>query len=260
MRYLFIFLIFVGVNLPAYAWGPKFGSNDSCIAEYKSTHRYFYFCGQNTYGSCAGKNVMAYSRVYKYDHQDTRTTKNHSRKFWCCNPNNDVKGIWKEGDSWYTTDTIETKELPNGSCQYRKLINICGIDETVECTVPDECNPGTILRNNACVAPCDGTTAFASKTSNECIECETTAYQGIDHTTNECVRCDEATQFFDKITKKCISKTSLNRLDATAMKACYGCPNNETFKECAILFTKSETARRASANYDEIVRDCYIKE
>ena len=218
MRYLFIFLIFVGVNLPAYAWGPKFGSNDSCIAEYKSTHRYFYFCGQNTYGSCAGKNVMAYSRVYKYDHQDTRTTKNHSRKFWCCNPNNDVKGIWKEGDSWYTTDTIETKELPNGSCQYRKLINICGIDETVECTVPDECNPGTILRNNACVAPCDGTTAFASKTSNECIECETTAYQGIDHTANECVRCDEATQFFDKITKKCISKTSLNRLDATAIK------------------------------------------
>ena len=229
MRYLFIFLIFVGVNLPA------------------------------------GKNVMAYSRVYKYDHQDTRTTKNHSRKFWCCNPNNDVKGIWKEGDSWYTTDTIETKELPNGSCQYRKLINICGIDETVECTVPDECNPGTILRNNACVAPCDGTTAYASKTSNECIECETTAYQGIDHTTNECVRCDEATQFFDKITKKCISKTSLsktslNRLDATAMKACYGCPNNELFKECAILFSKSENARRASANYDEIVRDCYIKE
>ena len=116
-------------------------------------------------------------------------------------------------------------------------------------------NPCTSVGIGTC-----GAHNCASKTSNECIECETTAYQGIDHTTNECVRCDEATQFFDKITKKCISKTSLNRIDGDAMKKCYGCPNNETFKECAILFSKSENARRASANYDEIIRDCYIKE
>ena len=62
-------------------------------------------------------------------------------------------------------------------------------------------NPCTSVGIGTC-----GAQNCAGKTSNECIECETTAYQGIDHAINECVRCDEATQFFDKITKKWLPK------------------------------------------------------
>lgn len=258
-KYIFLIILSATCCDAIAAWGPKFGSGDSCIVERKDGRK-FYFCGKSQ-SSCAGKNVNKFSTQKTYKHQDSFTSKYDSgRKFFCCNPDNADRGVWKEGSSWYTTNTTATKELENGNgtCNYTKRINICGDDESTDCTAPDKCNPGTTLRNGACVAPCANNTAFESATSNTCIACETTAYQGINHDTNLCIKCDPDTQFFDTQTKKCVSKTSMTRITSAAMKKCYGCPNNVLFKDCAILFSKNNP--RNEAKYNDIVKECDISD
>ena len=90
-------------------------------------------------------------------------------------------------------------------------VNVCGVTEIEDCTQPEAqaCSPGTRFRNNVCAPICTGTQAYASTTSNECIDCPTTAYQGV--VNGVCIKCDPATQFFayDKIDSTNITASSL---------------------------------------------------
>lgn len=255
--YVFIFISIIGYDASA-AWAPKFGSNDSCIVEYKNSKRQFHFCG-NSQNECAGYKVKKYSKEWTHSNGENFTSAYDStRKFFCCNKNNAAQGVWKEGTQWYTKDEIAKKQLTNGTCNYRKRITICGDEESTDCDTPDACNAGAILRNNACVVPCNGTTAFESATSNTCIECETTAYQGIGADTI-CVKCDSGTQFFNKKTKKCISKDSMTTYSKETMKKCFGCPGNETFKKCVKILNQPQSTRNAT-EYKEIAKECRISD
>ena len=233
------------------------GDNNRCFVNVKDTNR-FWYCGTQD-STCAGKKLRKYHKRWWQYHGEGFDS-GEGRHFWCCGGSTTAQGHYVETwDPFYSRETV-TVDLPNGTCTYERITNVCGevIDEP--CTEPTECDAGLILRNGQCVAPCDGTTAFASKTSNECVECATTAYQGIDDKTSECVRCDSGTQFFDKKTKTCVSKTSssLKKVTAATMKKCYGCPNSDVFKECTTLFSKSDTERRAAENYERIISECYI--
>lgn len=253
--FIFSFVMMFCANADA-AWGPKFGSGDSCIVERKNSKRQFHFCGKSQ-DSCAGKDVKKKSKEWTHEHTGTFTSAYDStRKFFCCNKNNDDKGVWKEGNAWYTSDTIEKKELPNGTCNYRKRITICGDDDSTTCDTPDTCKAGTILRNNECIAPCKANQAFASASDNTCIECQTTNYQGPAEN-NICIKCDSKNQFFNTKTKKCISKDTMKTYSANTMKQCHGCPNKDFFKQCVELLSKSSDMRNTS-EYKKIASQCHL--
>ena len=256
MKKIFVFLGILAISTPAFARVKlRAGDNNKCFVNVGGIN-HFWYCGSQG-SDCAGKKLRKYhDRTYQYHGDEFES---EGRHFWCCDGTTDTAGKYVESTAPFSSSEIVTVDLGNGTCTYEKITNVCGdvIDEP--CTAPTNCTDGTILRNDTCVTPCDGNTAFESTASNKCIECETTAYQGISND-KLCVKCDPATQFFDKTNKKCISKTSLKRISASAMKKCYGCPNNELFAECSSLFSQSASERRAASNYTQIIKDCYITE
>ena len=147
-----IILAVVAIDANA-AWGPKYGSEDSCIVERKNGRK-FYFCGQSQ-SECAGYKVLKWSTQKAFQNEKSFTSEfDSSRTFYCCNPDGGARGVWKEGKSWYVTDEVATKQLENGTCNYQRRINICGGDESTDCTVPDTCTNGTFMRNDECVTNC----------------------------------------------------------------------------------------------------------
>lgn len=134
-------------------------------------------------------------------------------------------------------EIIPAKKAVRNAIKWR---NICG-DEVIvtDCTVPDDCPEGTILRNNECVAPCDEDSVFESEESNRCIKCETTRYQGIDNTF-KCIKCDRDVEWWDDKNKECVKKSDYTKISRDAMQQCYMCPNNITFQECVWMLSMSQ--------------------
>ena len=265
-RYLIVICTILITSTTYAAWGPKYGSGDSCIVERKDNKRQFHFCGKSQ-DSCADYKVRKYSLEWSHKNGESFTSEVDSdRTFFCCNKDNADRGVWKEGSKWYTKETIEKKQLTNGTCNYTKRVTICGEEESTDCTVPDTCSDGAVLRNGECVTPCSGNTAFESTTSNKCIECETTRYQRISKNSsgsNICIKCDSGTQFFDTKTQNCVSKDTFNRITKEAMEKCYGCPNNVLFKECSEFFSQPEnmgSTGKRNSTYQQIITKCYIDE
>ncbi len=222
MKYFLLFLIGL-FSANAYAsWDPKSGNDGACLVEKKHGKR-FYFCGPNT-GSCAGYNARSGHTQRQYMHKQTVTSKNNSSlTYWCCDGTTNESGHFVLGNKWLTIDETVTVELESGgTCNYKKQINICGIEESKPCTIPDRCLKGTILRNEECVAPCGRGYAFENDKSNTCIECETTLRQAI--VSDICVTCTES-QIFDKKAQKCVEKSDMVTISKTEFRKCWRCPD-----------------------------------
>ncbi len=214
----------------------------------------FWFCG-NQSTSCAGKGMRKYMKRHWYYHGESFYK--DGTTYWCCNGTQSNSGRFVEGAAWEKSEIV-TKQLENGTCNYEKKTNVCG-EVSGDCTVPDQCNKGSIMRNNECVVLCSGAYAFENDVSNECIPCETTQYQGIS-SSGVCTRCDPGTQFFDKTSKKCIEKNSLETYSKTVMKKCFACPNTDVFKTCIKIFNLPENQQKNDIEtYNNIIKECLIK-
>ena len=242
MKKIVFMIIVFGICCDAGAkWGPNFGSGDSCVVEYKGAKRRFHFCGKSQ-DECAGKKVRKYSEQHTHLHGGGFVSEvDGNRKFYCCNPNNADKGRFVEGKSWLVGAMYtEAKQLADGTCNVAKRLNICGDAVVVtDCSEPDDCPDGTILRNNECVVPCDEGSVFESEESNRCIQCETTRYQGIDNTF-KCIKCDRDVEWWDDKNKECVKKSDYTKISRDAMQQCYMCPNNITFQECVWMLSMSQ--------------------
>jgi hypothetical protein len=198
-----------------------------------------YFCGTTSNKCCAG-----------VCHGNTKHTINYGKsvdwngaRYWCCgNATANSLGEFKMGQKWIETRT-QVKQLPDGNtCTYTQTRNVCDgkwIGEA--CTSPCK-NPGEIYRNKECIKPCESPLVFESKTSNQCVECETTPYQkATDYDSAGvlyCLRCDPETQFVqttlknDTPTTECVSKASFLSYTKQDMKKCWRCNGFENFKKC----------------------------
>ncbi len=262
-KFLYIFIVFAVTASPAMARVKlRAGDNNRCFINVSGIN-HFWYCGSQS-SDCAGKKLRKYhDRTYQY-HGDEFTSE--GRHFWCCNGTKDAAGKYVESSAPFSKSEIITVDLGNGTCTYERITNVCGEVIDNPCTEPTKCTDGTILRNDSCVTPCDGNTAFESTTSNKCIECETTRYQGISKNSsgsNICIKCDSGTQFFDTKTQNCVSKDTFNRITKEAMEKCYGCPNNVLFKECSEFFSQPEnmgSTGKRNSTYQQIITKCYIDE
>ncbi|MFQ6760202.1 MAG: hypothetical protein ACLRFM_02280 [Alphaproteobacteria bacterium] len=186
------------------AW--KMGSSNAC---FRHNNNYFDYCGQQPLG-CAGRDDDPDDHRDWYYNGDTAIM--DETEYWCCGGTHSEQGkfqVKKNGEtSFYVSTTTQRKDLGNGAfCMQTVKVNVCGTTEIEDCTEPEAraCTSGTRFRNNTCAPICTGTQAYASATSNECIDCPTTAYQGI--VGGVCVKCDPSTQFF-AYTNNTLSATS----------------------------------------------------
>lgn len=255
----FVFILITIAGMNAYAsWDPKSNDDASCMVEKKNGKR-FYFCGKQQ-DKCAGYKMRKGHDRDMILHGKSFTSKNNSSlKYWCCGGTPTESGHFVKGNSWWATETVETITLESGTCNYKKRVNICGEEESVPCTKPDKCNSGKILRNGECITPCDEDQAYQNPSSNTCVECATTNYQGIDKN-NICVKCDKDNEFFNRETKKCISKKEMKQYPHDVMKKCWAC-SPETFPECVDIFSQPESNRKKDLQkYKRIIGDCNINE
>ena len=261
---------------------------------YRDTYyQYGFICGTSIEDDtkCGGKKAKKLKQKYFFnegecfaiDHADNATGKNISY-FCCCSgtwksvsntkDNSQKFGGWSSpgdynGNVWYTK-TSTTIDVSGGTCTYEKQVNMCGTQINQACTEPTGCTNGLVLRNGVCTSPCPDGQAWETDSSNKCIACETTYYQGITNkntSTNGakiiaqgfnnkiCEKCDKDTEFFDKTNKMCIKKTSLKQISKNIMEKCGLCTTNDVMKQC-ISYYSGET----NACDEQCKKDCMITE
>lgn len=100
--------------------------------------------------------------------------------------------------------------------------------------------PTTAYRNGECIEHCgqnDSTMAYASISSNECIQCETNAYQGIiedESGYNVCQKCNPETELFvDGV--GCKAKNEFQKLNKQDMNKCWQTTNPKSFECCTTV-------------------------
>ncbi len=247
MKKIFLPLLLISMTSVAHA-DFKFNSVFSCAVETKGKNT-FWFCGGNQEQKCIGKTASG---------KRTRTWNKHGdhfekddRTFWCCDTDGDGVGNYVEGPEYDKTETV-TVQLENGTCNYIIKKTICGEESGTPCTKPDNCSAGYVLRNDLCVEPCKSTYAFESASSNNCIECLTTEYQGISKE-NICIKCDPEIAFFDKLKQTCVNKRDMKQVSKNAMKNCFRCPDNITFKDCVTVLSATTAQNVANFNQLEIL-------
>ncbi len=253
---------------PAFAAEEGFNSAMECYLDTDGT-KDFYFCGNQSM-SCKGKKAKGHHNKHQYYHGDSMHD-NDIGTAWCCHGTGSQSGRFVLGDKWETEEII-TVQLENSTCTYIKRTNVCGDVTDDPCTKATNCKAGYIIRNGECVPPCISyPDAFNGLYSNECIKCETTQYQGrrmetiadkLDPESPDplmyiCIQCDSATEFWDNQQKKCIKKSSLTQIPKTVLAKCFGCSNNEDFKECVeILANKSIS--ETDTPYKAMAKKCHI--
>lgn len=154
-----------------------------------------------------------------------------------------TKVITKEESKTTNTDGSIT------TCWVREKYTVCspyggetspGTPEKVYRTCNTCKAPTTAYRNGECVEYCgenDSTMAYASKSSNECISCETTAHQGIiedDNGYNVCQKCNPETELFIDSTG-CVKKSEMVSYDKKAMRDCWMAENSAQYNCCMQL-------------------------
>lgn len=179
-------------------------------------------------------------------------------KYWCCTGTKTTAGYFVKNGSWIIKKGTVTVELENGTCTYEKTVNACGEETSTPCTEPTTCAKGYIDRNNECIQPCEDGQVFESPTSNKCIPCETTMYQGVKNDTDGqyCLKCDQHTEFFDKKKKQCVNKDNgYKKISKDIMKQCGLCPNSTIFKGCIECLSSDNYATCA----ETYKTDCFLK-
>ncbi len=216
----------------------------------------FWFCGSQSL-SCNGKKAKKRHHVnWLYDGESFT---HDGRTFWCCNGTIDQVGTFAESKTWLKRET-KVKELTSGKCTYEVVTDVCGNKVSgAECTVPDNCPTGTVKRNSACIEPCSNVQAFESATSNKCVACETTKYQGIS-ANNICVKCDSGTQFWDQKEKRCVAKETYTKYSASLMQKCFACPDDNQFKSCVGILGRDASADAERTDEEKkILEKCLVK-
>jgi hypothetical protein len=286
-------MVFVTHSVLASAYDWRMGTSGECFVKYVDAHRVFRYCGGGQ-SSCAGKKQR--SRADAKTFTTGMIFKNDSsspEQWWvCCNATASSQGIYKSFDTTkFKTDkgdgsiptyseTITVDLEGGGRCSFKQTYDACGNTFNKACTEPTSCSDGLILRNGKCVEPCAEGSEFESVTTNKCVACETTMYQGpatmtadqitealtsakifitrggeqdgqVDKTkTTEaataqadqpyCKKCNKDTQFYDKETKECINKSDMIKATAQEMAQCGLCVNNLVMTECIKCFAGIE--------------------
>ncbi len=201
------------------------GRNSECWYDRKyNKHWGYWFCGAQA-ASCNKHKCKGHDTCFWQYHGDSFSY--GGQKYWCCGGTKEAEGKYFAGQ-WIKEQKTEKKQLTNGTCNVLIKTNICGETKKVDCDTPDTCESGYRLRNKECVAPCGEDEVYESSTSNKCIKCETTVYQGIVQrgTENGCLKCDKDSEFFDKVNKVCVKKASLTSYTIPEMKSCWRCPQS----------------------------------
>ena len=255
MKKIFLPLLLISMTSVAHA---DFRANSAytCFYSDYNDKKQFFFCG-NQGNDCIGKSSSKHVRTNLFHGEKFSAPQDGSRIFWCCNGTANSAGKFIEATGWrkekFTTSEIITVELENGTCNYERITDACGnILSDTPCTEPDNCSAGYVLRNDLCVKPCESTYAFESPSSNKCIECLTTEYQGISKK-NECIKCDPEIAFFDKSKQACVNKRDMKQVSKNVMKNCFRCPDNTTFKDCVTVLSTTTAQNVANFNQLEIL-------
>ena len=236
-----------------------FGDSNECYIETDNRDS-AWFCGKHDRTCKQEMDDDHY--VYTLLHGDSFSY--DSVKAWCCGGSLTETGYFVQQQNWTTSETI-TVQLTNGTCTYQRKTNACGeVVSDTPCTEPTNCTGNTLKRNGECITPCganDGNMAFESASSNKCIECPTSASQGID-SNDICTKCNSATEIWDTKTKKCISRAEAaekyHPVSNETMKKCWQCPNNEHFKKCAIILTLPDAEQKKHKDYKTTMTKCRI--
>lgn len=279
--YIYITLLFtISIVTASNAANHKHASNNSCWYETnygkKSTgdNWAYYFCGP-AYEKCDGKKHKGHDKLVLQYHGDSFTFKTSPREtYFCCDGTKDVSGHYVRANKWIVDTKTEKIQVAGGTCNKLIETDACGEEHITECTTPDTCESGMILRNKECVTRCEGDEVFESTTSNKCIKCETNIRQGPSPDHTRCIKCDTATEFFDRETKTCIKKNSENiqQYSKDAMAECWQCPST-LYKLCVKTVTlvdkldKTGDARikeinsiaKFSNNDIDIITSCHLK-
>lgn len=222
----------------------------------------YYFCGASA-TKCNGKKHKGHDMM-KLQYNGEGFSWN-GRKFWCCNDEAGTAGHYEEGNKWIVKEDTKTKSVGNGTCEQKTQTTICGDVINIDCDSPGKCDAGYIMRNGECAAQCPDGQAYESATSNTCIDCETTNYQGIQTIgTNGhkvCKKCENNAKFFDRKTQTCIDKDNFKKIPGWAMKKCFACPNTEVFKQCVEIVQRPvESLNFAKSNESGILKQCHVDE
>ena len=298
-RFLFVLLL-VLLTLPSLAYTHRYGNNMECLHINKGGADEYYFCGAQ-YHSCAGDKANGYDERVVYT---SGVYINFDYKHWvCCGGTDSDQGVFKQlngpgdgenrlddtedGLQWqnvgkgkipYIEKTVTVDIEGGGQCTYEARFDACGTELTKPCTEPTGCADGLILRNGVCTEPCVGDTDFESKTSNKCVECSTTLYQGSafvtdivssikknadgtveseKHTNGSyCLKCNKNTHFFDGVSSQCVEKNELTNVNHVAMAKCGMCNNKNSFKGCIECFSIKNT----STCKEKYNKECFFQD
>ncbi len=206
----------------------KVGYDSECYREKKKagvSNIYYYYCGkQNPSGSCRGlvRTKSMHSKDFK--HGDIEELDGAKRI--CCHGTSSVQGKWVKGNEQktYYDKTIEVGS-GGGTCTYKVTHDICEDEDTgTECTVPDTCPSGKVVRDGDCVTAEQET----PKTSTETAKKDDTPKKQA--TEPEKPKEETTKQDAQKITSA--TKTYSNDM----MYECYRCSSDIQFKKCLEIY------------------------
>ena len=279
MRKILLASVFIMIACPA--WSTlKYGTSMECFLDDDGNDKYWYCGGGQT--SCAGVGMWAKNKRTYYSNGQAHTF--DSKTYVCCGVTGSSYGKFVQiqnidGKSWQNTGdgatayykkTVTVDLEDGGKCTYEARYDGCGNELTKKCSKPTNCSDGLIFRNGKCVEPCAEGSEFESVTSNKCVACETTMYQGpatmtknpiktalkaakifdqvdVDETKIDvfataqadqpyCLKCDKSTEFYDKEKKECIKKANMIKATAQEMAQCGLCVNNLVMTDCIKCF------------------------
>ena len=304
-------LVFVTHSVLASAYDWRMGTSGECFVKYVDAHRVYRYCGGGQ-SSCAGKKQGSVADAKTFTTGMIFQNDSSSPKQWwvCCNATSSSQGTYKAFDTTkFSTkwgdgsipkySEIITVDLEGGGrCSFKQTYDACGNTYNKVCTEPTSCTDGLILRNGKCVEPCAEGSEFESVTSNSCVECDTTMYQGPARmdakdiqkeletakifvtsdgkadtgkakTASEaqkdqyyCKKCDKNKQFFDKATGECINKSGMLKGTAQEMSQCGLCVNNLIMADCIKCFAGigEDTNSSSEGCQDDYEDDCFFQD
>jgi hypothetical protein len=306
MRKILLASVFIMIACPAWS-RLKYGSSMECFLDTQGNDQYWYCGGGQT--SCAGVNMWANDIRTYYSNGQAKTF--DGKLYVCCGVTGSSYGKFVriqnvDGKTWENTENgatayykkIVTVDLEGGGkCTYEARYDGCGNELTKKCSKPTSCSDGLIFRNGKCVEPCAEGSEFESVTSNNCVACETTMYQGpatmtadqitealtsakifeqddVDKEKIEefaeaqadqpyCLKCNKDTQFYDKETKECINKSDMIKATAQEMAQCGLCVNNLVMTDCIECFAgigEDSKTEAGCKQQDSIKKNCFFPE
>jgi len=288
IKHICITSTLIATLIAPYAYAEhKHGPQNQCWRDTKyNKHWAYYYCGAQG-AKCDGKKSKGHDTVFWQYHGDSFTfTTSPTETYFCCDGTKTAEGQYVRADRWIVDTKTEKVPVEGGTCNKLIQTDACGGQHIIECNEADNCSSDRIYRNGECVKPCGENEVFASLDSNTCIACEQTPYQGIAELTGTkksrifrkhkktikyqaCVKCDKDTEFFDRHTKECVKKETLQMLSMEKMKLCWRC-SPEFYKECiktitdmnATTNTEMETALKGMKGFseqtDKMITNCHL--